>query len=230
MVMSFKAGNHLRFAEALVAISICANAFAADAQVAPDIASTSGSGSATPSLNLRVPVTPGGTLPLASPSPSVGPFEQEVRSLENRRIEFSQRPIIFYGSSSIRLWKTLSQDFIGYPVVNCGFGGSRLSDCLRYVSRVVLRLKPAAVVLYAGDNDLAQGALADQAFASVRDLHRALRSYSELMPIAYISVKPSPARIRYLDNILRFNQMVKAFLQKQPATKYIGDARTRPAT
>jgi hypothetical protein len=34
MVMSFKAGNHLRFAEALVAISIYANAFAADAQVA----------------------------------------------------------------------------------------------------------------------------------------------------------------------------------------------------
>ena len=221
MTMSFKAGNHLRFAEALVAISIYANAFAADAQVASDIASTSGSASATPTLNLRVQVMPGGTSPLASHAPSVSPFEQEVTSLENRRIEFSQRSIIFYGSSSIRLWKTLSQDFIGYPVVNCGFGGSRLSDCLRYVSGVVLRLKPAAVVLYAGDNDLAQGALPDQAFASFRDLYGALRSYSEQMPIAYISVKPSPARIRYLDNILRFNQLVKAFLQKQPATKYI---------
>ena len=33
----------------------------------------------------------------------------------------------------------------------------------------------------------------------------------EQMPIAYISVKPSPARIRYIDNILRFNQMVQAF-------------------
>jgi hypothetical protein len=214
MVMSFKAGNHLRFAEALVAISIYANALATDAQVAPDIASTSVSSSATPILNQRVPVMPAGTPPLASPSPSVGPFEQEVSSLENRRIEFSQRPIIFYGSSSIRLWKTLSQDFIGYPVVNCGFGGSHLSDCVRYVSRLVLRLKPAAVVLYAGDNDLAQGAVADQAFASFRDLYRALRSYSQQMPIAYISVKPSPARIRYLDSIIRFNQMVKAFLQK----------------
>jgi lysophospholipase L1-like esterase len=41
--------------------------------------------------------------------------------------------------------------------------------------------------------------------------------------IAYVSVKPSPARIRYIDNILilRFNQMVQAFLQNQPATKYI---------
>src|SRR5208282_4889682 len=221
MVMSFKAGNHLRFAEALVAISIYVNAFTADAQVAPDIASTSASASATPTLNLRVPVMPGGTPPLAPHAPSVGPFEQEVTSLENRRIEFSQRPIIFYGSSSIRRWKTLSEDFIGYPVVNCGFGGSRLSDCVRYLSRLVLRLKPAAVVLYAGDNDLAQGALPNQAFASFRDLYSALRGYSEQMPIAFISVKPSPARIRYIDNILRFNQMVRAFLQNQPATKYI---------
>ena len=102
-----------------------------------------GSSSATSSL--AAGVMPGGAPPLASLAPSVGPFEQEVTSLENRRIELSQRPIIFYGSSSIRRWKTLSQDFIGYPVVNCGFGGSRLSDCVRYVSRLVLRLKPAVL-------------------------------------------------------------------------------------
>src|ERR1700692_2374719 len=94
MTMSFKAGNHVRFAEALVAISIYANAFTADAKVVWDIASMSGSASATPTLNLRVQVMPGGTPPLASHAPSVGPFEQEVTSLENRRIEFSQRPYL----------------------------------------------------------------------------------------------------------------------------------------
>ena len=187
--------------------------------VVAEVGKNLGSSSATSSL--AVGVMPGGTPPLASLAPSVGPFEQEITSLENRRIELSQRPIIFYGSSSIRRWKTLSEDFIGYPVVNCGFGGSRLSDCVRYVSRLVLRLKPAAVVVYAGDNDLAQGALLSQAFASFRDLYGALRAYPEQMPIAYISVKSSPARIRYIDNILRFNQMVQAFLQNQPATKYI---------
>jgi hypothetical protein len=33
--------------------------------------------------------------------------------------------------------------------------------------------------------------------------------------------RPCPARIRNIDNILRFNQMVQAFLQTQPATQYI---------
>jgi lysophospholipase L1-like esterase len=225
MVITYKTGHFLRLAAALAAISILAYPFSADARVGPEIAATSASASTiNPTLTLPVPVMPGGpggTPPPPSSAPAVGRFEQEVTSLENRRIQFSQSPIIFYGSSSIRRWRTLSQDFVGYPVVNCGFGGSRLSDCLRYVSRLVLRLKPAAVVIYAGDNDLAQGAQPDQAFASFRDLYAALRGYSEQMPIAYISVKPCPARIRNIDNILRFNQMVQAFLQTQPATKYI---------
>jgi len=115
MVMSVKAGNHLRFAEILLAISISVNAFTADAQVVPNVAFLS----ATPNLNLRLKAIPDGTSPLASPAPFVHPLGQQVASLENRPIEFSQQPIVFYGSSSIRRWKTLSQDFIGYPVVNC---------------------------------------------------------------------------------------------------------------
>jgi lysophospholipase L1-like esterase len=178
-------------------------------------------GPLTPNL-LRAQVVPDGAAPVASPSPfGLNPFEQEVTALEGRRLDITQRPIVFYGSSSIRLWKSLNQDFAGYPVVNCGFGGSRLSDCVRYVSRLVLRLKPAAVVLYAGDNDLAEGILPERAFASFRELYRALRGYSEQMPIAYISVKPCPARIRNLNNILRFNEMVKTFLQNEPGTRYI---------
>jgi hypothetical protein len=84
-------------------------------------------------------------------------------------------------------------------------------------------LNPKAI--YAGDNDLAQGALPDQAFASFRELYPAPRGYSKQMTIAYISVKPCPARIRNIDNILRFNQMVQAFLQTQPETQYIDISR-----
>jgi hypothetical protein len=110
-------------AATLLAISIYAYAFSAGGQVAPNVASRSVAASATRTLDLRAPVMPGGTPRLTSYAPPIGPFEQEVTSLENRRIEFSERPIIFYGSSSIRRWKSLSEDFTGYPVVNCGFGG-----------------------------------------------------------------------------------------------------------
>jgi lysophospholipase L1-like esterase len=155
------------------------------------------------------------------PSPSASPFAQEVATLEQSVVHGPQHPIVFYGSSSIRLWKSLSQDFPNYPVMNCGFGGSRLTDCVDYAASIVLRLKPAAVVIYAGDNDLAQGKLPEQAFASFEQLFRTLRTYSVQMPIAFIGVKPAPARAQNLDNILKFNRMVQSFLQRQPRSRFI---------
>jgi hypothetical protein len=97
MVIIFKASNLLRFAAGLAAISICAHAFSTDAQVTPDTASMSPSAPATPTFALRAPVIPGGTPALSSNASAVGRFEQEVTSLENRRIEFAHRRLFFTG-------------------------------------------------------------------------------------------------------------------------------------
>jgi lysophospholipase L1-like esterase len=151
----------------------------------------------------------------------VNPFESEIEALQARLIDPPARPIVFYGSSSIRLWNTLPQDLPDYAVLNCGFGGSRLADCLYFAPRVVLPLKPSAVVIYAGDNDLATGAGPEQVFDSFRQLFFLLRASSPELPIAFVSVKPCPARFKYVHNIERFNQLVDDFLGTQSDTDYI---------
>src|SRR5208337_3077981 len=57
----------------------------------------------------------------------------EVRWLERTRNLglVDPPPVAFYGSSSIRLWETLQEDFPGIGVVNLGFGGSSLAARLR---------------------------------------------------------------------------------------------------
>jgi lysophospholipase L1-like esterase len=170
-------------------------------------------------------VAPPDPAPLvAAPNiPSANPFESEVNALEARLSQspISSSPIVFYGSSSIRLWKSLQQDFSGYAVLNCGFGGSRLTDCVRYANRIVLPRKPSAIVIYAGDNDLAGGAPPEKVFQSFKQLFSIFRTYSPSIPIAFVSVKPSPARMIFLENILKFNQLVDDFLETQPQTEYI---------
>jgi lysophospholipase L1-like esterase len=161
---------------------------------------------------------------IASPSPiPANPFDSEVTALEAKLSQspIATSPIVFYGSSSIRLWKSLQQDFSGYAVLNCGFGGSRLTDCVRYANRIVLPHKPSAIVIYAGDNDLAVGTAPEKVFKSFQQLFAIFRSYSPSIPIAFVSVKPSPARLMFLDNILRFNRLVEDFLKTQPETEYI---------
>jgi lysophospholipase L1-like esterase len=154
---------------------------------------------------------------------AANPFESEVTALEAKlsQSSISSGPVVFYGSSSIRLWKSLQQDFSGYAVLNCGFGGSRLTDCVRYANRLVLPRKPSAIVIYAGDNDLAGGAPPEKVFQSFKQLFGIFRTYSPSIPIAFVSVKPSPARMGFLENILKFNQLVDDFLQTQPETEYI---------
>ena len=96
-----------------------------------------------------------------------------------------------------------------------------MTDCVRYANRLVLPRKPSAIVIYAGDNDLAGGAAPDKVFQSFKQLFAIFRTYSPSIPIAFVSVKPSPARMGFLENILKFNRLVGDFLQTQPETEYI---------
>lgn len=162
------------------------------------------------------------TMPQSSP-PRVDAFESEVTALEGMlsQAPVAPGPIVFYGSSSIRLWKSLAQDFPDYSVLNCGFGGSGLADCAQYANRLVILRRPSAVIIYAGDNDLAVGTEPEKAFQTFQKLFGIFRNYSPSMPIAFISVKPSPARCRYLDNIRKFNRLVEDYLQNRPETDYI---------
>src|SRR5687767_4082177 len=50
--------------------------------------------------------------------------------------------ILFIGSSSIRLWKTLAQDFTEQKVINRGFGGSQISDSVYFADRIVVPYRP----------------------------------------------------------------------------------------
>jgi hypothetical protein len=97
-------------------------------------------------------------------------FEGEIRAFEAR--DRAEPPptgaVLFVGSSSVRLWCTLDRDFPGLPVVNRGFGGSTMAEVVRYAPRVVLPARPRTVVVYAGDNDLAEG----RTPADVRDAYR----------------------------------------------------------
>jgi hypothetical protein len=83
-------------------------------------------------------------------------FADEIAAFaeQDRRAPPPDAPIVFVGSSSIRLWHTLASDMAPLPVLNRGFGGSQLTHLIHYVEQTVVRYLPRAVVVYAGDNDL----------------------------------------------------------------------------
>ena len=130
--------------------------------------------------------------------------------------------ILFVGSSSIRLWNDLETQFgPGARVLKRGFGGSQLSDCVRYLDQLVLPYQPRLVVVYAGDNDLAGGSTPQQVLASfqafVDGVHRALPETR----IAFISIKPSPLRAALLPQVREANALIAAYSRRSPRLDYI---------
>src|SRR5579864_1639228 len=84
-------------------------------------------------------------------------WEPEIRAFEAQDQTHPPKAgsIVFTGSSSFVRWSTLSEDMKPLPVLNRAFGGSEYTDVNQYAARTVLRYRPPAVVVYAGDNDLA---------------------------------------------------------------------------
>ena len=105
-----------------------------------------------------------------------------------------QHAVLFVGSSSIRLWTTLAENFPGVPTINRGFGGSLIADSTYYADRIVVPCHPSLIVMYAGDNDVDQGRTPGQVIDDFKAFVTRVRRDLPHVAIAYLSIKPSIAR------------------------------------
>ena len=144
--------------------------------------------------------------------------------------------VLFVGSSSIRLWPQLPDDFRQVTVINRGFGGSTMADCSLLADQLVVQYRPRHVVVYAGDNDLAEGRTPQQVLESFQEFVRTVRNELPDARISYISVKPSPVREPLLDRAREVNTLVSRYLAELPNASYIDvftpmlDGEGRPRT
>ena len=130
-------------------------------------------------------------------------------------------PIVFTGSSSIRMWESLAADFPGLPVLNRGFGGSQVRDAAWYAEQVAIRYRPSRVLLYAGDNDLNAGRSPEQVLADFRAFVGRIRRDLPGVPIAFISIKPSPSRAHLLPAMREANALIRAEAARMKGVAFI---------
>ncbi len=149
-------------------------------------------------------------------------YEAEVRALERTSVRRSNgnRPPVFYGSSSFRLWDTLAED-VDPRILNLAFGGSTLEACDYFFERLVPPVHPRSLLLYAGDNDLGDGRKAEQVLDSFRSLADKVAASLGTIPFGFVSVKPSPVRYSILDRVRRFNDLVRRDIESRPSGYYV---------
>jgi lysophospholipase L1-like esterase len=148
---------------------------------------------------------------LLSTSALLSTYHEEFAAFaeQEKRGAVPHRPVLFYGSSSFRLWEQMTQAFPGLPVLNRGFGGSTLEECVALMERWVYPVEPRAIVLYAGDNDLDHGASPEEVLARFEAFCSGVRARLGWVPLLFVSIKPSPARFWNVAKIAHANQLVQ---------------------
>ena len=134
---------------------------------------------------------------------------------------FSPGGIVFTGSSSIRMWKTLAEDFPNKRVLNRGFGGSTIADALKHFDQVAGKYKPSKIVLYAGDNDVSNGKSVEDVFTDFKQFVHKIKQTLPGTELYYLSIKPSISRWHLWEKMDRVNQLVKAYAAKNKGVTFV---------
>lgn len=142
-------------------------------------------------------------------------YEDEVKHLEKEGKNLHYRPgTAFFGSSSIRLWHSLYDDFQPYKPVNLGFGGSTLAACVWYFERIFASYHPTSIIVYAGDNDLGDGRHPEEVFIFFQQLMVKIRNRYGDIPCYYISIKPSLSRWNIIESLKYTNYLIENEINK----------------
>lgn len=115
----------------------------------------------------------------------------------------------FIGSSSMRRWTTLERDMRPWTAHNRAIGGATLTELSDRFAVEKSPTPPRAVIFYAGENDLAYGVPESTVIEEFRAfLDRKTATLGDV-PVFFVSVKPSPTRLRFLEAQARYNAAVR---------------------
>ena len=128
----------------------------------------------------------------------------------DRKTPPPKNPVLFLGSSSIRMWK-LKKWFPDKPYINRGFGGSEISDSIYFFDRIVKPYRPRTIVFYAGDNDIAKGKSAGKVFEDFKVFSSKVGKILPETRIVFVAIKPSIKRWQLVGSMREANRMISKF-------------------
>ena len=126
--------------------------------------------------------------------------------------------VVFLGDSITEGWRTLATDFPNLKVANRGIGGDITSGVLLRLPADVLSLKPAAIVLLIGTNDLGNGADPDDVAANLRLILLAIKNFNPNLRVIVCKIMPRSEREGqlYAAKIQKANALVEEFVKSEP--------------
>jgi lysophospholipase L1-like esterase/phosphoserine phosphatase len=183
---------------------------------------------APPAVSAEPAPAASASAPAPAPAPAVaGPtpakWEDELAAYERRDRESPPEAggIVFLGSSNIRMWNTLAEDFPGMNIVNRGVGGCRLVELVDFAPRLVAAARPRVIVIGAGTNDVDGGVSTPEIRAAFERVVGNLRREHPDAKIVFLAISPTVKRWEQLDRQLEANATIKEFIDASTDGKLV---------
>lgn len=163
-------------------------------------------------------------------------FQNEVDAIVERYAQYSKKSgndtfntathneqnlAVFTGSSSVRLWASLSDDFPELTILNTGFGGSTYAELFHYRDQLIGQYTPDMVIIYEGDNDVTGSDTVDEIFTKAQELYSYLAQELPETKVYILAAKPSPLRWNLKPLYDALNGHFADFAEKNDQFSYI---------
>lgn len=160
---------------------------------------------------------------MAAEKTPVEKWEKDIKAFEamDKASPPPEGAVLFIGSSTIRMWKTLKEDFPECKVINRGFGGSQIEDSVFFADRIVIPYKPKLIVFYAGGNDINAGKTPEKIAEDFKAFVEKVRAKLPDARIAFMASGPSIKRWAQADKQRKLNQLVKEYIAQGSNMDYI---------
>jgi lysophospholipase L1-like esterase len=129
--------------------------------------------------------------------------------------------VLFIGSSTIRLWETLAEDFPRHTVLNRGFGGSEIVDATHFADRLIFPYEPKQIFLRSGGNDIHNGEVPEKVAQDFAEFVRAVHARLPKTEIFYIAVNPVPSRWGETDKYRALNKAIREMALGMPRVGFV---------
>lgn len=153
------------------------------------------------------------------------PYWEDIQAFKKQDADSMppKNATLFVGSSSFTNWKDVQDYFPKHTIINRGFGGSTLNDVIRYSGDIILPYHAKQIVIYCGENDLANdtAVTGKMVFERFKELFKIIRDDNPSVPVVFISLKPSPSRKHLWPKMRTANKLIKQYLAQQKKTTFI---------
>lgn len=157
--------------------------------------------------------------------PEVKAWEPEIAKFDSldKTEQYPDDAVLFAGSSSIRLWSSISVDMAPYNVIRRGYGGAKLADFAVYADKIFSPHPCRAMVLFVA-NDIT-GSKQDRSPEEVKKLFisvlKTFRKTHPRTPFFWVEITPTPLRWKAWPEIKEANDLIRKVCENHRNTYFI---------